>query len=205
MGGVGRHDQFCLQRYAPQTKYRFRKYYKSVLIELLGVGILNAFITHPECAKRAGLTPLKRADVMVDLDAQMIKLTASDLAAADELSLTDTPMTKQSARTGHTLGQNEDCRWPGKTLNRQPAQGSLGQVHAPMCWNKHGSMQECLDIWRGGLGCKVSFSATSGIQRRPTTEWRKPKSVRRALTVKQETKSVSEYEVGDGQSPDYIN
>lgn len=46
MGGVDVHDQLRLQRYSLQRALVFRKYYKSLFLELVDLAIVNSYIVH---------------------------------------------------------------------------------------------------------------------------------------------------------------
>lgn len=55
MCGVDRHDQFRLQIYSLQTSFRFQQCYKGLFLGLLDLAMVSAYVTHVECAKRAGV------------------------------------------------------------------------------------------------------------------------------------------------------
>ncbi|KAG3071621.1 hypothetical protein PI125_g22705 [Phytophthora idaei] len=44
MGGVDVHDQLRMQRYSVQLSYKTRKYYKTLLLGLVDMALVNAFI-----------------------------------------------------------------------------------------------------------------------------------------------------------------
>jgi hypothetical protein len=204
MGGVDRHDQLRLQRYALQTSHRFRKYYKCLFMGLVDLVIVNCYVTHCACAKRKGVAPLKRADFMTRLHTELLQVTAADFADPNQ---PPTPSSRTS-RFHHTIVQNHDFRGEGKDRRRrrnackvcsikfrqkgrksnesswyclQCSEGNKKMFLCNMIRSVEGNTKTCFDIWHNDWRCKKPASAKNNIQMRPTTGGRKPKRRRRLL------------------------
>ncbi|OWZ16488.1 LOW QUALITY PROTEIN: hypothetical protein PHMEG_0009714 [Phytophthora megakarya] len=79
MGGVDVHDQLRLQRYSLRRALRFRKYYKSLVLVLIDLAIVNGYIIHKAYHKNMESRPLTHVKYMIKLHLQLIQLQASDM------------------------------------------------------------------------------------------------------------------------------
>ncbi|POM60492.1 hypothetical protein PHPALM_30654 [Phytophthora palmivora] len=80
MGGVDIHDQLRLQRYLLQLAVVFRKYYKTIVLGLVDIAVVNAYIVYREARKQRDDPPADHAKFLRLPQAQMLELTASDFA-----------------------------------------------------------------------------------------------------------------------------
>ncbi|POM74596.1 Hypothetical protein PHPALM_8426 [Phytophthora palmivora] len=80
MGGVDVHDQLRLQRYSLQQQTKCKKYYKAIFLGLVDVAIVNAYVVYREIQKKRGARQNTHAEFLMQLQAQMLELTASDFA-----------------------------------------------------------------------------------------------------------------------------
>jgi len=78
MGGVDIHDQLRLQRYSLQLSVRFRKYYKTIVLGLVDMAMVNAFIVYREALKQRGEDPADHAEFLEVLQTQLLQTTAAD-------------------------------------------------------------------------------------------------------------------------------
>ncbi|POM64301.1 Hypothetical protein PHPALM_20194 [Phytophthora palmivora] len=79
MGGVDVHDQLRLQRYLLQRALRFKKYYKSLVLGLIDLAIVNGYIVHKAYHKNKASHPLTHVKYMKKLHMQLCSLKASDM------------------------------------------------------------------------------------------------------------------------------
>ncbi|GMF56109.1 unnamed protein product [Phytophthora fragariaefolia] len=79
MGGVDVHDQLRLQRYSIQRALRFRKYYKSLVLGLIDMAIVNGYIMHKAYYKNKTTRPLSHVKYMKKLHMQLCALQAVDM------------------------------------------------------------------------------------------------------------------------------
>ncbi|GMF18942.1 unnamed protein product [Phytophthora fragariaefolia] len=78
MGDVDRHNQLRLQRYSIQMSNRWMKYYKSLIVGLVDVTIVNAYIIYRENFKQRQLT-LTLAHVQFLMERHLpLKVTTAD-------------------------------------------------------------------------------------------------------------------------------
>ncbi|GMF56405.1 unnamed protein product [Phytophthora fragariaefolia] len=107
-GGVDVHDQLRLQRYSLQMSLRFCKYYKSLVLGLIDIAIVNSFIVYREACKMRGEPPADHADCIRQLHAQLLAIGPTEFA--DMVSSTLESFSSSSnrlcldvfARPGHT-------------------------------------------------------------------------------------------------------
>ncbi|OWZ19605.1 hypothetical protein PHMEG_0006125 [Phytophthora megakarya] len=78
MDGVDIHDQLRLQRYSLQLEVRFRKYYKTILLGLVGMAITNAFIVYREAQKLRGEPPSDHVGFLTVLQSQLLQTSKAD-------------------------------------------------------------------------------------------------------------------------------
>jgi len=78
MGGVEIHDQLRLQRYSLQLQVRVQKYYKAIFFGLVDMACVNAYIVAREAKKQRGESPADHSQFLLDLQAQLLEITAAD-------------------------------------------------------------------------------------------------------------------------------
>jgi hypothetical protein len=83
MNGADVHDQIRLQRYPLQGTMRFKKYYKSVALGLIDVGLVNMYITHREVSKARGKTPMTHGAFRRLLSQQLCDMSNEDFENDD--------------------------------------------------------------------------------------------------------------------------
>ncbi|KAG3101183.1 hypothetical protein PI124_g11156 [Phytophthora idaei] len=79
MGGVDVHDQLRLQRYSLQRALRFKKYYKSLVLGLIDLAIVNGYIVHKAYHKNKTSKPLTHVKYTIKLHLQFTQLQATDM------------------------------------------------------------------------------------------------------------------------------
>ncbi|POM79255.1 LOW QUALITY PROTEIN: Hypothetical protein PHPALM_3124 [Phytophthora palmivora] len=78
MGGEDTHDQLRLQRYSIQRSIRMRKYYKTILLGLVDLAMVNAFVVHKIAMAPAGKSVPTHAAFMRHLHMDLLKQTSED-------------------------------------------------------------------------------------------------------------------------------
>ncbi|GMF37790.1 unnamed protein product [Phytophthora fragariaefolia] len=79
MGCVDLHVQLRLQRYSLQRALRFKKYYKSLVLGLIDLAIVNGYIVHKAYHKNKEWYPLTHVKYMIKLHIQLCQLQATDM------------------------------------------------------------------------------------------------------------------------------
>ncbi|KAG2799567.1 hypothetical protein PC129_g19519 [Phytophthora cactorum] len=79
MGGVDVHDHLRLQRYSLQRALRFKKFYKSLVLGLTDLAIVNGYIVHKAYHKNKTSQPLTHVKYMIKLHLQCTQLQATDM------------------------------------------------------------------------------------------------------------------------------
>lgn len=156
MGGVDVHDQLRLQRYSIQRAIRFRKYYKSLVLGLIDIAIVNGYIVHKTYHRHKQSQPLSHVKYMKTLHLQLCQLVDSDMYEGNTFgteippppSSVPEPLNAETARGAHTLKQSEEWRNEDTQKKRrrhvqgvlcarqgprapQPEQLRLRRVHPP--------------------------------------------------------------------------
>ncbi|GMF44964.1 unnamed protein product [Phytophthora fragariaefolia] len=78
-GGVDVHDQLRFQRYSIQRAVRFRKYYKSLVLGLIDLAIVNGYIVHKAYHNDKMSRLLTHVKYMKKLHLQLYQVQASDI------------------------------------------------------------------------------------------------------------------------------
>ncbi|OWZ14700.1 hypothetical protein PHMEG_00011788 [Phytophthora megakarya] len=84
--GIDVHDQLWLQRYSIQMQTWCKKYYKSIIMGLVDVAVVNAYIVFKEAQKRSGGKPSTHAEFLLELHSEMLALGERDFAIVASLS-----------------------------------------------------------------------------------------------------------------------
>ncbi|KAK1938154.1 hypothetical protein P3T76_009304 [Phytophthora citrophthora] len=116
MGGVDVHDQLRLQRYSLQQALRFKKYYKSLVLGLIDVAIVNSYIVHKAFHKNKTSSPLSHVKYLKKLHMQLCSLVPADMYEANTFGTQRPPETDsfepisigRSQTTGHTVRQVDE-------------------------------------------------------------------------------------------------
>lgn len=108
MGGVDVHDQLRLQAYSLQTSTKFKKYYKSLFLGFVDLALVNAYISHTEAAKIAGIPAMKRREWYGVLQNQLLQLKAEDFTGVVATPPPSAQKRKRTPRLTHVLEQCED-------------------------------------------------------------------------------------------------
>lgn len=83
---------------------------------LLGLALVNAYVTHVECSKRAGAAARTRAEFVTELHSQLVAVEASDFAGASD---EPTPTRRSTGpRIWHTIAMNDEWSGEGKERKR---------------------------------------------------------------------------------------
>ncbi|GMF25359.1 unnamed protein product [Phytophthora fragariaefolia] len=109
MAGVDIHDQLRLQRFSLQTSTTFLKYYKSLFLGFVDMAMVNAYLSHKEAARMAGMPAMARGGWFCLLQNQLLQLKDHDFDGVVATPL----LTGQKRRRApvshtHTPEQNED-------------------------------------------------------------------------------------------------
>ncbi|KAF0706495.1 hypothetical protein AaE_014077 [Aphanomyces astaci] len=91
MNGADVHDQIRLQRYPLQATMRFKKYYKSVALGLIDIGLVNMYIIHREVCKANGRSPMTHGSFRRLLSQQLCDLDNVDFENDDNPADLDEP------------------------------------------------------------------------------------------------------------------
>lgn len=91
MGGIDVHDQLRLQRYSIQRSIRFRKYYKSLVLGLIDIAIVNGYIVHKAYHQNKQSRPPSHVKYMKTLHLQLIQLVESDMYEGNTFGIEVTP------------------------------------------------------------------------------------------------------------------
>eukprot|EP00644_Phytophthora_capsici_P009724 jgi/Phyca11/118001/e_gw1.35.144.1 len=118
MGGVDVHDQLRLQRYSLQRALRFKKYYKSLVLGLIDLAIVNGYIVHKAYHKTKTSRPLSHVKFMKKLHLQLCNLAAPDMYEENTFGTERPPenptyepiSTGGSQTTRHTARQVDEWR-----------------------------------------------------------------------------------------------
>ncbi|KAG3035161.1 hypothetical protein PC121_g1878 [Phytophthora cactorum] len=78
VGGVDVHDQLRLQRYSLQMSVTFKKYYKTLFLDLVDMALVSAYTVHREAQTARGETVMRHSEFLVTLQAQPLDATADD-------------------------------------------------------------------------------------------------------------------------------
>lgn len=128
MGGGDIHDQLRLQRYSLQLAVRCQKYYKSLFLGLVDIGLVNSYIAYKVSFKQRKIAPkLSHVMFLKQLHLQLIQLTDADVSTAAMGASMSPQIPRQQAVTRHVAAQiNEwqDLRGGKKTALLQSMQQS---------------------------------------------------------------------------------
>ncbi|GMF35153.1 unnamed protein product [Phytophthora fragariaefolia] len=146
MGGVDVQDQLRLQRYSIQRAVRFRKYYKSLVLGLIDLAIVNGYIVHKAYHKNKTSHPMTHVKYMKKLHLQLCQLQPTDMYEGNTFGT-------QPARA-------RDAPEPLPT-------GSSQSTHAPQhldVWRDQTTQPK-----RRQRACKVCSILRDGVKRAATT------------------------------------
>ncbi|POM76874.1 LOW QUALITY PROTEIN: Hypothetical protein PHPALM_5837 [Phytophthora palmivora] len=149
MGGVDAHDQLHLQRYLLQRALRFKKYYKSLVLGLIDLAIVNGYIIHKAYYKNKESRPLTYVKYMIKLHLQLCQLQATDMYE------------------GNTFGTEQPA--PAPTYEPLPVGGDLQTEHVARQsdeWCNEGTQAK-----RCQRTCKVCSVLRAETQRASTTTY----------------------------------
>ncbi|GMF31732.1 unnamed protein product [Phytophthora fragariaefolia] len=149
MGGVDVHDQLRLQRYSLQRALRFKKYYKSLVLGLIDLAIVNGYIVHKAYHKNKESRPLTHVKYMIKLHLQLCQLQATDMYE------------------GNTFGTQQ----PPATPNYEPIPVGVGPPSTHIARQVDQWRNEDTQAKRRQRACKVCSALRSGEQRASTTTY----------------------------------
>ncbi|KAE9218212.1 hypothetical protein PF004_g13929 [Phytophthora fragariae] len=107
MGGVDVHDQLRLQRYSIQRAVRFKIYFRSFVLGLIDLAIVNGYIEHKTYHKNKASRPLTHVKYIKKLHLQLFRLQAADMFEANifavqQASAQDSPVQQPQGSTQPT-------------------------------------------------------------------------------------------------------
>jgi hypothetical protein len=214
MGGVDVHDQLRLQKYSLQLSTKFKKNYKSLFLGFVDLALVNAFISHKEAAKMAGVHAMKRGEWFTMLQNQLLQLKPSDFEGVVATPPASVHKRKR-VRLHHQPEQNEDWITIGGVQKRRQRSCKVCallrtekkksfatsffcercSVDDAKCWlcNKIrrqylGAAKTCFEIWHDDFDCGRNIPLTLGkrvVMRRPAKEAEARKKTRRELEIDQ--------------------
>ncbi|OWZ14676.1 hypothetical protein PHMEG_00011806 [Phytophthora megakarya] len=182
MGGVDIHDQLRLQRYSVQRAITYRKYYKSLCLELVDLAITNGFTVHRAFCKKE-IKPLTRVQYMCRLHLEPIALTAGDMFEANTFQPGHTPkqvdewrdhsgqmqkncevcaMRTESKRGATTTSYFNDCDFAGPIY-----------LCMKLKWSEDYTVMNCWEIWhtvyKNGKAIKAEMKGKFLVREPPRT------------------------------------
>ncbi|POM71721.1 LOW QUALITY PROTEIN: Pol protein [Phytophthora palmivora] len=115
MGGVDVHDQLRLQRYSLQLAIKYKKYYKSLFLELIDLAVINAYIIFNARRAADGLSKLPHVNFLKQPHLELCQLQEDDwdgLRESDEATAIPSKARAAPMYRGHTVVLNDEWR-PG--------------------------------------------------------------------------------------------
>ncbi|ETP31807.1 hypothetical protein F442_19353 [Phytophthora nicotianae P10297] len=160
MGGVDVHDQLRLQRYSVQRSIKYRKYYKSLFLGLVDLGITNGFIVHRAYCKKLKIKPMTHVQYMCKLHEDLLALTTDDMYEDNTFQPGDEASADEEA--GEEAGE-EGSDSTGHVCTLKTPNGKRGATSTYFCdgcdfpgtsylsmkpkWVVRDKMLSCWDVW----------------------------------------------------------